>query len=89
MSPTFTEGGGHSHLPIGSTDSMRSRTFLENAIPWRPIVKKYRSLKEAPAAGAAAAVGAMDAAPPGTQLINPLDNRAAAAAGDEEKEKMD
>ncbi|XP_059080155.1 serine/threonine-protein phosphatase 6 regulatory ankyrin repeat subunit B-like [Tigriopus californicus] len=36
------------NLPMGSLSSMRSRTFLENAIGWTAIVKKYRSLKEAP-----------------------------------------
>ena len=46
LSPTF--GDGSQHLPPGSLSSMRSRTFLENAINWRPIVKKYRGLKEAP-----------------------------------------
>ncbi len=51
-SPTFTDGGtasgfgagGHGavNLPLGSTESMRGRTFLENAIRWRPIVRKYK-----------------------------------------------
>ena len=45
LSPTF---GDNAHMPPGSLSSMRSRTFLENAINWRPIVKKYRGLKEAP-----------------------------------------
>ena len=33
---------------------MRSRHFLENSVRWGPIVKKYRSLKEAPADDGAA-----------------------------------
>ena len=47
VSPTLTENGG-THLPLGSLSSMRSRTFLENAINWGPVVKKYLSLKESP-----------------------------------------
>ena len=32
--------------PIGgSTPNIRDRKYLENAIEWNPIVKKYRSLK--------------------------------------------
>jgi hypothetical protein len=32
--------------PIGgSTPNVRDRQFLENAIKWEPIVKKYRSLR--------------------------------------------
>ncbi len=34
--------------PSGSLSSLRSKTYLETAIRWAPIVKKYRSLKEAP-----------------------------------------
>ena len=45
ISPTLTEGAeGGGRAPLGSLSSMRSRTFLENAINWRPIVKKYRQL---------------------------------------------
>ena len=32
--------------PIGgSTSNIRDRKYLENAIEWEPIAKKYRSLK--------------------------------------------
>ena len=31
--------------PIGSNPNIRDRQYLENAIKWEPIVKKYRSLK--------------------------------------------
>ena len=31
--------------PIGSSPNVRDRQYLENAIRWEPIVKKYRSLK--------------------------------------------
>ena len=75
ISPTFTEGpggggGGFSNLPIGSTESMRSRTFLENAIRWRPIVKKYRALKDGEAGSSE-----KDEDGPSAQLVNPLHQR--------------
>ena len=31
--------------PVGSSPDVRDRHFLENAIKWEPIVKKYRSLQ--------------------------------------------
>ena len=31
--------------PVGSSPDVRDRHFLENAIKWEPIVRKYRSLK--------------------------------------------
>ena len=44
---------------LGSLSSVRSRTFLENAVSWAPIVKKYRGLKEAPKATDSEAVAAL------------------------------
>jgi len=45
---------------------VRSRSFLENAIQWKSVVKKYRSLKEATPAPNPKEE---DVAP---QLVNPL-----------------
>ena len=83
VSPTFTEGvgGRGSNLPMGSTESMRSRTFLENAIRWRPIIKKYRALRDGGAGGGKGGAEEDGAGGAGGAPVNPLQQQGEGAPG--------
>ena len=70
-SPALTDASGLVNPQLGSLSSMRSRTFLENAIHWKPIVKKYRSLKAVPDTAADDGLNTSAFA----NAINPLENR--------------